>query len=91
MKIEAVQKKNLLHYGILVEAEKILEEAKELRDAIIFYENGEDTLEHLIEEFCDLDFVMEQVKLNYDIGKEDIVKVQRIKSDRQLERMEKDV
>jgi len=71
------------HYGAARQAEKLVEEANELLEAI---DSGNN--ERIEEEISDVQTVLDQFKLYYGVGKDRIKVVMLQKVERQHERME---
>ena len=88
------------HYGIKNQVKKFNEEAFELIEAIIQFEDDfyyllepegiEISKEHIAEEIADCYVLLEQIRLKYDIYLKEVAKIGRYKIDRQLKRMEKE-
>ena len=88
------------HYGIKHQIRKFNEEAFELMEAIIQFEDDlyyaiepkilEKAKEHIEEELTDCYVMLEEIRLFYDIYLSRISKRGRFKIDRQLNRMEKE-
>lgn len=87
MSIEEIQIRNINHYGPREEAKKLVEEAAELLEAVVDFENGKGNIEHVIEEVGDVMFVINQFIPYYDIQDYELEEVYKEKGDRQLERM----
>ena len=82
------------NYGVDNQLKKLNEEVFEFIEAIMqyeFYKYGGDIdklKEHVIEEYGDVLFVLNQFRCYYKISNSDIRKVQQFKGERQLKRME---
>jgi len=82
------------NYGVDNQLKKLNEEVFEFIEAIMqyeFYKYGGDIdklKEHVIEEYSDVLFVLNQFRCYYKISNSDIRKVQQFKGERQLKRME---
>lgn len=70
------------HFGATNQAEKLMEEAAELRVEII-----EDNYLGIIEELADVEVLLDQIKLKYEICPEEIESIKKEKIDRTLKRI----
>lgn len=92
------------HYGIEHQQRKLEEEVFELQEAIVnirtydefaradmnvFYTNREFFKKHVAEELGDVMNVLEEIRLHYEISKEQVEENRKPKIERQLERIEK--
>lgn len=78
-----------LHYGVSNQAKKLMEECTELFEAILLDDGSEEALEHIEEEYADVENVLEQFKFHYCLDYTKIAKKRVEKINRQLERMKK--
>jgi len=70
------------HFGATNQAEKLMEEAAELRVEII-----EDNYLGIIEELADVEVLLDQIKVKYEICPEEIESIKKEKIDRTLKRI----
>ena len=70
------------HFGATNQAEKLMEEAAELRVEII-----EDNYLGIIEELADVEVLLDQIKLKYEICPEEIESIKKEKIERTLKRI----
>ena len=91
------------HYGIFNQLRKINEECYELIEAIRDYEYQKEACmnnhctelhvkkckKHVAEELGDVMNVLEEIRLHYEISKEEVEENRKPKIERQLERIEK--
>lgn len=71
------------HYGVKNQLKKLSEEIYELQEAILL----NDSREHIVEEFADVNVLLEQIMVFYDLKPEDLVEEMKYKINRQLERI----
>lgn len=79
------------YYGIRNQLKKLSEEVYEFQEAVLMDDSGEEALKHIIEEYADVELVLEQFKEYYELNNVDIVEMKVKKAMRTLERIEKDV
>lgn len=79
------------YYGIRNQLKKLSEEVYEFQEAVLMDDSGEEALKHIIEEYADVELVLEQFKEYYELNNVDIVEIKVKKAIRTLERIEKDV
>lgn len=93
--------KNINHYGVNHQQRKLQEEVFELQEAIIniktfdfivndypeIKENRLAFIKHLIEEIADVQVLLNQFKLYYEISDEEVKEVMIKKIDRQMKRI----
>ena len=72
------------NHGYAEQLEKLEEEVDEFIEAVKDYETGKGGLDHVVEEFGDMYFLMTQFQLAYHIDNENILHVMQYKSDRQM-------
>lgn len=78
-----------VHYGLLHQLGKTIEELDELRRAIFGILKGSDTLEHLQEEIADVKIMLAQIQ--FLLGQDSVVADYEVKKiSRQLGRIEKE-
>lgn len=70
------------HFGATNQAEKLMEEATELRVEII-----EDNYLGIIEELADVEVLLDQIKVKYEIYPEEVESIKKEKIDRTLKRI----
>lgn len=92
--METKLKEIIDYYGIKHQLKKFNEEAFELIEAIINYNNSSYGIKHyqkdvVIEELSDVAVMLKQIQLYFEIKDEEINKIMEQKIDRQLKRMEK--
>lgn len=86
------------HYGIDHQMRKLVEEVYELIDASAemrynstnFANNYQRMINHILEEWTDCKVLMEQIRLYWQLDKEDIKEVFEAKVDRTIEGIEKE-
>lgn len=88
------------NYGVSNQLKKMSEEVFELQEAIIDAEYnryvgvirkpGEKAIEHIEEEYADVCVVLEQFKAYYDLDNDKIIEIMKQKTNRQLDRIEKE-
>lgn len=71
------------HYGVKNQLKKLSEEIYELQEAILL----NDSREHIVEEFADVNVLLEQIMVFYDLKPEDLLEVMKYKVNRQLGRI----
>ena len=74
------------HYRLYNQLNKTNEELQELHEAIEGYINGDDTVEHILEEIADVEVMTAQLKLLLD-GEMEVEKIKVFKVNRQLKRI----
>lgn len=72
-------------YGINHQLKKLSEEVFELQEAIL----QKHDIEHITEEFADVQVLLEQIRLMYGISHENVEIIKKFKVERQLKRMKK--
>lgn len=94
--------KNINHYGVDIELRKLNEEVFELQETIIVNEFikrkfpkyheifKRQIKEHITEELADVQVLLNQFKLYYEIPDEEVKEVMIKKIERQMERIEND-
>ena len=87
MTLEDKELKIINNYGVLPQLKYFQSEVFELNEAIIKYENGIETIEHIIEEIADVEMMLGQFKEKYQILDDQVYGVKVFKADRQLERI----
>lgn len=83
--------KIITYYGIRNQLKKLSEEVYEFQEAVLMDDSGEEALKHIIEEYADVELILEQFKEYYELNNVDIVEMKVKKAMRTLERIEKDV
>lgn len=76
------------YYGIRKQLKKLSEEVYEFQEAILMDDSGEEALEHIVEEYADVELILEQFKEYYELNNEDIAEMKVKKAMRTLERIE---
>lgn len=74
-------------YGIPHQLKKLSEEVYEFQEAVLMDYGNEECLEHIIEEFADIQVLLDQFKEFYEIDDEKIEDNKIIKINRTLERI----
>lgn len=78
------------HYGINNQLRKLSEEVFELQEASTLFEYGEGCIEKIIEEAGDVLNVLGTILAYYEIEDDELLKSQKPKVERQLQRIEID-
>lgn len=65
-----VLKTALVTYGIDMQRAVAIEEMAELTKELVKDKRGQDNLDHIIEEIADVEIMLAQLKLHYEIGRE---------------------
>lgn len=76
------------YYGIRNQLKKLSEEVYEFQEAVLMDDSGEEALKHIIEEYADVELVLEQFKEYYELNNVDIVEMKVKKAMRTLERID---
>lgn len=77
------------HYGIRNQLKKLSEEVYEFQEAILMDDDSEECLEHIIEEYADIEVILDQFKEYYELDYSEIAQQKVFKIMRTLERIEK--
>lgn len=80
--------KIITYYGIRKQLKKLSEEVYEFQEAVLMDDSGEEALKHIIEEYADIELVLEQFKEYYELNNVDIVEMKVKKAMRTLERID---
>lgn len=78
------------HFGLRNQLKKLSEEVYEFQEAILMDDGSEECLEHIIEEYADIEVVLEQFKEYYELDYSKIARQKVFKIMRTLERIEKE-
>lgn len=82
-----IYKKIINHYGANPQFDKLEEELAELLLAVKHYRAGKATYEALISEIADVDIMIEQARMLFQINDELYYKIKRYKKERTLKRI----
>lgn len=80
--------KIITYYGLRNQLKKLSEEVYEFQEAVLMDDSGEEALKHIIEEYADVELVLEQFKEYYELSNVDIVEMKVKKAMRTLERID---
>lgn len=72
------------HYGIENQLKKLSEEVYELQEAILKKQD----LDKITEEFADVQVLLDQIRLYFDLNEAHIIHAKEFKIDRQINRIE---
>lgn len=75
------------HYGLTNQLKKLSEEVYELQEAILLDEGDNKSLHHILEERADVEILLRQLDLYFDINYSDFTGEMVKKVNRQIERM----
>lgn len=75
------------HYGIRPQLKKLSEEVYEFQEAVLMDDNSEEALDHIIEEFADVELIMDQFKEFFEIDHTKVSEQKVFKLMRTLERI----
>lgn len=75
------------NYGWENQIRKLQEELDELKKEVILFEYGIGDIDNLMKEYADTMNVLEQFKLNYELGEQEIEEARLYKITRQEERI----
>lgn len=78
--------KIIKHYGINNQLKKLTEEVYELQESILEQHN----IEHILEEYADVEVILEQIKQYFKLDDEKIELIKDYKVARQLYRIRKE-
>lgn len=78
------------HFGLRNQLKKLSEEVYEFQEAILMDDGSEECLEHIIEEYADIEVVLEQFKEYYELDYPKIARQKVFKIMRTLERIKED-
>lgn len=73
-------------FGRKTQQRKLAEEVYEFLEAVIEYESGNGTFEHVIEEYSDVKLLLDQFGIVYKIPKEEVLKTKKYKIQRTMNR-----
>jgi len=76
------------HYGLTNQLKKLSEEVYELQEAILLDEGDNKSLHHILEERADVEVLLRQLDLYFDINYNDFTGIMVKKINRQLERID---
>lgn len=82
--------KIITYYGIRNQLKKLSEEIYEFQEAILMDDGSEECLEHIIEEYADIEVVLEQFKEYYVMDNSKIAEQKVFKIMRTLERIDEE-
>lgn len=94
MTLEEKEKSIIEHYGLNPQLKYIQTEVFEMNEAIIRHEENaypsDMCLENIIEEIADVQMMLNQFKVYFNIKEEELNKIMNFKADRQLKRIEQE-
>ena len=76
------------HYGLTNQLKKLSEEVYELQEAILLDVNDEESFKHILEERADVEILLSQIDLYFDINYSDLIGEMVKKVKRQIERID---
>ena len=76
------------HYGLTNQLKKLSEEMYELQEAILLDEGDNKSLHHILEERADVEVLLRQLDLYFDINYNDFTGIMVKKINRKLERID---
>lgn len=76
------------HYGLTNQLKKLSEEVYELQEAILLDINDEESFKHILEERADVEVLLRQIDLYFDINYSDFTGEMVKKVNRQIERID---
>ncbi len=75
------------HYGLRNQLKKLSEEVYEFQEAVLLDDNGEESLENILEEFADIQVILEQFRYFYELDNTKVAEKEVFKAMRTLERI----
>lgn len=76
------------HYGLTNQLKKLSEEVYELQEAILLDVNDEESFKHILEERADVEILLSQIDLYFDINYSDFIGEMVEKVNRQIGRID---
>ena len=76
------------HYGLTNQLKKLSEEVYELQEAILLDVNDEESFKHILEERADVEILLRQIDLYFNINYGDFTMEMVKKVNRQIERID---